>query len=394
MKIITTSALKYAVAGGLFFVASAPALAALEAIDDEALSAVTGQSLFVGDFIAGNSSDPNGGRFDFHRMGLDVELALNANIDKLQLGCGGFNESITANACDIDMDYVRLMGLNANGDGGHPDGPASDFILKRPYIELAVSGTGITNREVVGIKVGSESANGYFGVGRTYANGQTNQEFGGTCNTASGSDNTGGRLNCHTGLNRISGYLNTELSGKFPLDIAGIGSGWGCFGLMTGPSAQPQCSASDTEGVWGGHTGPLLVEIIGTRVTEMRESIELDLDANLLGFITLDHAYSNVIQNLRFLHGFALDDTSDFFLSFQREKVAYPTYQKDGYAYPANAGWWMNVPYVGVRNFVGDEVKLGLFEALDALGEDGVDVENSDLGSLPPNNCYGSYGFC
>src|SRR5690606_28511717 len=256
-------------------------------------------------------------------------------------------------------------------------------------------GTGITSREVVGVKVGSESANGYFGVGRTYSNGQQNLEFGGTCNTASGSGNTAGRLNCHTGLNRISGYLNTELAGKFPLKIAGfLGSGWGCFGLMTGPGAQPECSASDNEGVWGGQTGPLMVEIVGTRTTAMRESIELDLNASLLGFIELDHAYSNIIQNLRFLHGFALDDTSDFFLSFQREKVAYPTYQQDGHAYPANAGWWMNVPYVGVRNFVGDEVALGLFEALEALGEDGVDVENSELGSLPPNNCYGSYGFC
>src|SRR5690606_1481474 len=269
--------------GSLFLLFAVQSHAAMEPIGDEALSEVTGQSLFVGDFIAGNASDPNGGRFDFHRMGLDVELALNANIDKLQLGCGGFNESVASNACDIDMDYVRLMGLNALGDGGDGAGPAFDCSLERPYSEIAVAGTGITSREVVGVKVGSESANGYFGVGRTYANGQTNQEFGGTCNTANGSNNTGGRLNCHTGLNRISGYLNTELSGKFPLDIAGIGSGWGCFGLMTGPSAQPQCSASDTEGVWGGHTGPLFVEIIGTRVTEMRESIELDLNASLLG---------------------------------------------------------------------------------------------------------------
>ena len=389
MKIITP-VLKCLAAGGLSLLATLPASAALEAIDDEALAAVTGQSLFVGDFIAGNASDPNGGRFDFHRMGLDVELALNANIDKLQLGCGGFNESIASNACDIDMDYVRLMGLNANGDGGHPDGPLSDFILKRPYIEIATTGSGVTTREVVGIKVGSESANGYFGVGRNYTNGQVNQEFGGTCNPGG---NPAARLNCHTGLNRISGYLNTELSGTFPLDIASIGGGDGCFGLMTGPNAQFECSAADNQGVWGSHTGPLMVEITGTRLTEMREIIELDLAASIIG-INLDHAYSEIIQNLRFLHGFALDDTSDFFLSFQREKVAYPTYQKDGFAYPANAGWWMNVPYVGVRNFVGDEVSLGLFDALAALSYPGTPVENSELNSLPPNNCYGSYGFC
>lgn len=375
--------------GSLFLLFAVQSHAAMEPIDDEALSEVTGQSLFVGDFIAGNPSDPNGGRFDFHRMGLDVELALNANIDKLQLGCGGFNNSIAGNACDIDMDYVRLMGLNANGDGGHPDGPLSDFILKRPYIEIAVTGTGITNREVAGIKVGSESANGYFGVGRKYANGQTNQEFGGVC----GSGSPAARLNCHTGLNRVSGYLNTELSGRFPIDGA-LSSGDACFGVMTGPNALAQCSATDTEGVWGSQSGPMMAEIVGTRLTEMRQTIELDVDGDILGFIPLDHAYSTVIQNLRFLHGFALDDTSDFFLSFQRERVAYPTYQKDGFAYPANAGWWMNVPYVGVKNFVGDTVELGLGDELAALGYPGPDVENSELNSLPPNNCYGGYGFC
>lgn len=369
--------------------------AELEPIDDEVLSTVTGQSLFVGDFIPGSPGDENGGRFDFHRMGLDVDLALNASIDKLQLGCGGFNESIASNACDIDMDYVRLMGLNSTGDGGHPDGPLSDFILKRPYIEIAVAGSGVTMREVVGIKVGSESANGYFGVGRTYANGQQNLEFGGACNTASGAGNATGRLNCHTGLNRMSGYLNTELSGKFPLSLPLGGNGWACFGLMTGAAALPQCAAGDNQGVWG--LGPngnkLMVEIAGSRLTEMREIVELDLDAQILG-INLDHAYAGIVQNLRFLHGFALDDTSDFFLSFQREKVAYPTYDKNGFAYPANAGWWMNVPYVGVRNFVGDTVDLGLIGALQALSYPGTEVANSELNSIPPQNCYGSYAFC
>lgn len=365
--------------------ASAPALAALEAIDDEELGAVVGQSLFVGDFIAGNASDPNDGRFDFHRMGLDVELAMNANIDKLQLGCGGFNESIASNSCDIDMDYVRLMGLNDAKVGPSPDGPLSDFVLRRPYIEIAVTGGGVTDREVAGIKIGSESANGYFGIGRTYANDTINEEFGGTC----GSGSPEARLACHTGLNRVSGYLNAELSGKFDIST-GLGDGVACIGVIdvNGGECAP------------GSNSPFVVEIVGSRLREMLQpGVPLKIDDGLftlLKAIGLNDAYSTIQQSLRFIHGFALDDTDDFYLAFQREMVAYPTYDKSGYAYPANAGWWMNVPYVAVRNFTGQEVTIGggIGGALSALGRPGPLVRESELNTVPPSNCYGGYAFC
>ncbi|MDF1780442.1 MAG: hypothetical protein P1U67_04020 [Alcanivoracaceae bacterium] len=372
----------------------------MTALTDEGLAEVAGQGLFVSDYIAPNSltgAGATGGNtdFGFYRMGLDVEVAMNANIDKLQLGCGGFNESAAGNSCDIDMDFVRLMGLNAAGNGPSTAGAASDFILKRPYVEIAVKGSG-TTREVAGIKIGSEEANGYFGVGRQYANGAVNQETGVTCQTGGAAGNAGAgaaRGACHSGVSRISAYLNVELSAVLPL-TNGV-SGYACFGLLS--SSVPNggdCYASDTAGVWK-NGKRLYAEIIGTRVATMRQVVELDLDATALGFISIDHAYANLVQDLKTLHGFSLDGTSDFFLSFQRQEIAYPTYDKSGYAYPANAGWWMNVPDVTVTDVQGATVDLGgLFAALGNLAYPGGDTINSDLGVAPPINCYGGYGFC
>ena len=366
---------------------SVKAPAGMLSLDDDELSAVTGQALFVTDVIEGDPGSPET-NFTYYRMGLDVNLELNANIDKMQLGCGGFNESVVSNACDIDMDFVRLMGLNAAGDGPSPEGATSSFSLLRPYIELAVTGDDDPAlREIVGVKIGSQQANGYFGVGRVYEQGQVNQEFGGTCGSETGDQ----KLACHTGLNRISGYLNTELSGQFVINTS-LGSGTACMGNVTATQA-------GFTNMTGRCNTPLFVEIQGTRVNEMFEpGLELTVTDGLftvLEWIGLNTAYATVQQNLRFIHGFSLEDTADFFLSFQRQLVAYPDFDGEDFSVPANAGWWMNVPQVGVRNFFGSEVVLdgGLGETLGALSSPGPLVSNSELNSVPPVNCY-SGQFC
>ena len=351
---------------------------AMVALDDSELGEVHGQALLVADFIGANSLAGAGGSgsatdFEFYRMGLDVLVEMNMNIDKLQLGCGGFNESIASNACDIDLDFVSLMGLNATGDG--PGSAKSSFRLERPYIEIAIRGSG-ANREIAGFKVGSQAANGYFGTGRVYNNGQANLENGGTCN----SNNSTNRLACHSGLNRVSGFLGVELSGQFPVSITLLGTQTACFGDHATNSS---CNT------------PYYVDIAGTRISEIvQPGVPLTLSGGFLSAIGISQAYATIQQNLRFIHGFALDGTSDFFLSFQRERVAYPTYAKDGYSHPANAGWWMNVPEVNVKNFTGDTVSLGFGEAFNALSAPGPLVVNSELNTVPPVNCYGSYRFC
>lgn len=348
---------------------------AMVMLDDDDLSRVTGQALFVSDMIAPAGAAGSSTDFTFFRMGLDVQLELNANIDKMQLGCGGFNESIVGNACDIDLDFVRLMGLNAAGDG---PGAAVDssFTLRRPYIELAIRESGDGTREIAGVKIGSQEANGFFGVGRTYANGQVNQEHGGTC----GGNNPAARLACHSGINRLSGYIDAELSGQFPVSITLLGTQTACFGDV---ATNNSCNT------------PYFVEIQGTRLNEIVEpGIPLTLSAGFLSAIGISQAYATIQQNLRFIHGFALDGTSDFFISFQRERVSYPTYDKQGYAQTANAGWWMNVPQVNVKNFTGDTVSLGIGDAFSALSSPGPVVRDSELNTVPPVNCYGGNMFC
>ena len=346
---------------------------ALELMTNEDLSAVNGQALIVADTIVGSGPFATG--FTFTRMGLDATLALNANINKFQLGCGGYNEAIKANACDIDFDFVTLMGLNGaqRGDVG------SDFVLTRPYIEIATKGNTAATREVAGVKIGAQSANGFFSIGRTYAQGATNLENGGTCNGTSGA----GALACHSGINNVSGYLNTEMSAQIPVNITLLGSERSCFGNTSFPD--DTCGAADAYSTI----------IQGTRINTLeQQSIPLKLSGGFLSGIGISDAYAWITENLRFVHGFALVNTQDFYISVQREKISYPTYDKTGYAQPANAGWWMNVPSMKVMDILGAQVNLGLFEAVGALGTPGVHITNTELNQTPALNCYGGYKFC
>jgi len=355
----------------------------LKPMSEDQLSQVTGQALFVSDKIDPTGAAGSPTDFTFYRMGLDVELALNANIDKIQLGCGGFNDTIVAGACDIDMDFVRLMGLNdqRNGPG---DPVTSDFVLTRPFIEIAVRNDGSgSQREVAGIKIGSQTADGYFGVGRDYLNpdgspsGQTNQEHGGVCN-----DNIGaGALACHSGINRLSGAIGTELSGTVPINVTFSGDSNTCFGRTSNNSL---CADNDR----------LFVDVTGTRLNELRiPNLELRLEGGLAGAIA-GSAYAQVIENLRFVHGFVLDESPEFGLSFQREQVAFPTFDKTDYNPISNAGWWLNVPELKVLDLVAEEQSFGLFEGLNALSPPGIPLENIELGQRAPDNCFGSSMFC
>ncbi|WP_062816061.1 hypothetical protein [Alcanivorax sp. NBRC 102024] len=342
----------------------------VEMSNDE-METVVGKGLMVTETIAGSGEWSD---FSYMRMGLDARVSLNANIDKLQLGCGGFNESIASQACDIDFDFVRLMGRDGNQAGT----VGSDFVLTRPYIEIATKGSG-TTREIVGFKVGSQSADGYFGIGRTYNNGDTNLENGGVC----GED--GDRLPCHSGINSLSGYINAEISGNVPVRVlGGIFSGDGCFGQT---NLNSRCV----------NNAPVFQEIVGTRVNQLvATGLELDIDLGILAsLVGIDTAYANLYEDLRFIHGFAFQNTANFGISLQREQIAWPTYDKSDYAEPANAGWWLNVPYVATKDIAGDEVSIsGLGDVVSALQEEGVDLTNIELNFEPPKNCFGSANFC
>ena len=94
-------------------------------------------------------------------MGLSAEIELNANIKKLQLGCGGSNNSIRA-GCDIDIDNLSLSGIPEAGQ----ERPETSAKLTNPFIEFAIKNpTSAATREVMGFRVSAEKIVGLLTAG-------------------------------------------------------------------------------------------------------------------------------------------------------------------------------------------------------------------------------------
>lgn len=104
-------------------------------------SGVTRRALFFTNDQVGTGTSAG---LNFYTIGLDTQLALNVNIQKLQLGCGGVNG---AGACDIDIDNASLTGtLGVNGCLSSGSTAGCDFVMTRPEITLAISNDGTPNR--------------------------------------------------------------------------------------------------------------------------------------------------------------------------------------------------------------------------------------------------------
>lgn len=371
-------------------------------MDDEEMAAINARgALFVADKILGTAADGSSpSAFTYYRMGLDVELAMNMNIDRMRLGCGGSNDQLfTAGAnggtCDISLDYLRFMGRSGNQPGA---AVTSDFVLNRPYVELAIKNDGTRNsREVVGVKIGFKSADGMLSIGRTYANGQTNVENGAACSGGP----TGRDPDCHSGIDSLSGYMRLEASGGAHIYASLGNDADACFG-NTANAADP-CGPADA----------LYQSLWGTRMTRaLLYDVPLKL-YNKNGTLLPDTGQADIEESLRFIHEIVLDKTltRDFFISFQRERVDYPIfnqaapYDTDGesgaggssrFSKTANTGWWMNVPYAALLDVNAGNVCLGLLSSLAALAtiSEGVNLAQLPLGQVPADNCYGATTFC
>lgn len=354
----------------------------LVAMSDMEMSRVSGQALMTNDYIgphelvgAGSDNDSvlgNGSTpydYSFYRMGMNGRLSLNMNLSKFQLGCGGANDALGSySECDIDLDYMRLMGVDqqypgrpagcdlggCNSSPGNIEGVQSAFQMLRPYISLAIKNDHSTTlREIVGFKVGGEEALGALSVGRVYENGQFNEENGnggytgqrapydqgdldhiphtpGVCQ--SGHSYGDGQLACHSGINSISGFLGAELSTALtfggsvrlwplpaiPLDAVG------CVGRLSDPDAEGCRSGYNNE--------PLFVDLSGTRMSYLKASgiatdIQGDGITELFNLVGINDIYATLFADLRLLH-YAIIDTKDFFISNQRAEVAWPSAAK------------------------------------------------------------------
>lgn len=196
----------------------------LQSMSDEQLSDTTGQALMSLSYIAPTDAtnleakrkDSAGNiigakNIGFYKLGLEAELELNANIKKLQLGCGGVNG---AGNCDIDIDNLSLSGLG-NSETSNTDSASdraarvgSSAVLTNPFIQFAIKNpNSASTREVVGINLSSEKAIGLLTFG------QENSSSKNGINSLSGYMEVAKT----TGLAKVYGFGSSLINGEAPL---------------------------------------------------------------------------------------------------------------------------------------------------------------------------------
>jgi hypothetical protein len=149
----------------------------LQLLSDEELALSTGQALINLSYMApgDTGNHMSGSNIGFYKLGMEASVELNANIRKLQLGCGGANG---AGACDIDIDNLSLSGVANTREGR----ASSSAVLTNPFIEFAIKNPDkAATREVVGLRLSAEKIVGLLTTG--------------TNNTTP------------NGINRLSGYM-------------------------------------------------------------------------------------------------------------------------------------------------------------------------------------------
>lgn len=323
-------------------------------LNDEELSAVQGQALMN----LTRTNDTSQG-LNFYRLGMEAEIELNANIKKLQLGCGGING---AGNCDIDIDNLALTGVNpVNGEYA-----ASDAKLTNPFIEFAVKNAdNSATREIVGFRFGSLEALGKLSLG-------TNN------NTSTPNDDTG--------INSISGDLNLNLVGAYISDIRVCVLGCILGGIQT------NALVDDT-----------VVPLVLNRTSVVNDIGPLVANASLGITLKLSNVHL-VNQSVKAIHEIVLQNsngtsgTKDFYLSLQKQSVKWPSVASPGTfrSVAAQRGWWLSLPDVTIKNpVITQRIEIPVTSALGAIVFNSpVNIQGIDLGQKPAKNCYGTLTFC
>lgn len=336
---------------------------AMVELTENEMSEVAGQALMQMTKTAGDAGTVSQNMI-FYKAGLNAELELNMNIEKLQLGCTA--HAINGQHCDIDIDHLSLSGRDwVNGR------PESSALLTRPFIEFAIENDGTPLREVVGFRLSAENALGLLTAGQNgpQPNGinslsgyMTTTNISGNATTAA--TNLGcGRANAAQCAGDIRDPFNTVLSFDTNPDILLCTSG--CYSGNTGTS-----DPSQSAGVYipelpvnfnaGGAVingrrqtstsvtafAPVpTVNLAGGQLhVNMQDTISVayfisvsEAVVNLGGTVSGLETQINFTQDLGLIHRFEVD--SPFSLSFQRDPVKWPgTAPAD----IAQQGWWMS----------------------------------------------------
>ncbi|MDQ9008720.1 hypothetical protein RFI36_02575 [Acinetobacter gerneri] len=401
----------------------------LQQLNDAELSEVNGQALLSLGYLAPNdaANTMKGQGVGFYKLGLEAELELNANIKKLQLGCGGING---ANGCDIDIDNLSLSGISDTREGR----ANSDAKLTNPFLEFAIKNPEkASTREVVGLRLSAEKVIGLLSAG------------------TENSDKP-------NGINSLSGYLKIKDATGTAYTGSRTGVNYGNLGLTVSGKAKSTTglitadfTSNDYALNLGEGSGTLYingqtvsgnrmnsVNLAGTAVinnialsgkinanAKLWGAIPIPLDGAVSGNITNLNVGVNVTESLGFIHKIPLNNP--FSLSLQSQSILWPNA-----AQAAQKGWWLAIedaidigdvsptqrvnvtddvikqviPYVS-SHLQSNPIECG-FLALDCLGGkfniNNVPLQNAkvnmDLTNLQLKNqtfapnCYGNLKFC
>ncbi|UGQ29175.1 hypothetical protein [Acinetobacter calcoaceticus] len=365
------TSLHVAIALGSLCFSSAYAASTLVPMSDSELSATRGQALMGMSYIAPTDSASNSssnGNMGFYRLALDAQLELNANIKKLQLGCGGVNG---AGACDIDIDYLSLSGGTV--DSTSTERASSSAIITNPFLEFAVKNPdSASTREIQGFRLSAKSLSGLltFGLENGDASSGINslsgymvtKPTGGTVTTnpyyGITQDETGTAI---TGRAEFIGSIATLpfTSTSYNLNL-GAGSGTLSMGqqIITGKRINT-ANLNATARVGG-------ISVTGTLdATASVLGIPVPISGDVTGAVNNLDVNVAIKQSLGYFHAAQLNGSAGY-LSVQGVNILWPEA-----ASTAQTGWWLELTNpidIGQITPTGN-VDIALATITDALGQ-------------------------
>ncbi|MEG1856768.1 MAG: hypothetical protein RR231_14885 [Acinetobacter sp.] len=336
---------------------------AMTSLDDQELSKVDGQALLNLEYLQGsNQTDASGVNYNqtnigFYKLGLNAEMELNANIKKLQLGCGGSNG---ADKCDLDIDNLSLSGLPADPNYTADQRTATSAKITNPFIQFAIKNpTSAASREVLGFRLSAEKISGLMTLGTE------NSATPNGLNSFSGYMKTKAASGTAVTAERTMSFADTQLKIKGKVEGKLIGgdpnaaqcTGIGCMEISYESDSYSLKLSSTAAPFTIGST-----IVSGSRMTDVRlkgtgtvGQIDFagDLTATVLGFLNLEKKVTGNItglktditvnQSLGLIHALYLNNPAS--LSLQSQSILW-----SGAAVGANKGWWLAME---------DEVELG-----------------------------------
>ena len=354
----------------------------MQPLTDAELAATEGQALMSLSYIAptdaANAERLRGGdpSIGFYRLGMEATLELNANIKRLQLGCGGTNG---ADGCDVDLENVSLSGVKLGSNGAllpmtREERASSSAKLTNPFLEFAIKNPDQASlREVVGLRLSAEDALGLLTVGDNDL-----------------VDANGNKV--PNGINSLSGYVKTNattgmvmttpstfgkasdqiLKGMVEANIFACTNGCGDspyngFGSLPGhpnttgltiPSLRADFAVPAAVITGQRMKSATIRNVITTRIDDIvvspssgRIQLQLNDTITVLGLVNVSQIFiemntriknlgANITfeENLGYLHNLPING-GGFYLGLQRQALKWPGAEAQDIAQP---GWWMS----------------------------------------------------